>query len=96
MNFVQTGQLTRTVFVHKVKDLNITPVELDISLLNPRPRELSHHNYPLTEPIIVRKRKESDELYLVRDGNHRVQQAKELGNATILAIIAPNPWPVTE
>ena len=96
MNFVQTSQLTRTVFVHKVKDLNITPVELDISLLNPRPRELSHHNYPLTKHIIVRKRKESDKLYSVRDGNHRVQQAKELGNATILAIIAPNPWPVTE
>ena len=96
MNFIQTRQLTRIAFLNKVKDLNITPVELDISLLNPRPRVLSHHNYPLTKPIIVRKRKESDELYSVRDGNHRVQQAKELGNATILAIIAPNPWPVTE
>ena len=96
MNFIQTRQLTRTAFLNRVKALNITPVELDISLLDNNPKVLSHHNYPLTKPIIVRKRKESDKLYSVRDGNHRVQQAKELGNATILAIIAPNPWPVTE
>ena len=95
MNFLEMRRLSFVAFLENVKALDLTPVELDISLLDSRPRVLDR-TYSLTDPIVVQKRPPTAELYTVRDGNTRVQQAKELGKTTILAIIAPNPMPTIE
>ena len=90
MDFINQIRVVRTSWLKKVKKLNITPIELELSLIKPiTPIKLTHHNYPLTKPIIVQKLDES-KLYKVRDGNHRVQQAWDLGNTKILSIIVPS------
>tara|TARA_R100001530_G_scaffold724_1_gene1200 strand:- start:1229 stop:1501 length:273 start_codon:yes stop_codon:yes gene_type:complete len=83
----------RLGFLSKVKKLklSIPPVKLDIKLIKPKRSGriiLNHHNYPLDEPIIVQKR--DDDMYLIRDGHHRYQQALDLNHTEILSIIIPS------
>ena len=40
---------------------------------------VKQYNYPLDKPIIVKEEKSKSGFYVIKDGNHRYQQALELG-----------------
>ena len=85
--------LVRRSILRKVKELNLTPVLIDVTQIKPRHTlVLDHHDYPTDEPIIIQKYPDS-ELYVLRDGGHRYQQAIDLGSTQILSVIAPYPMP---
>ena len=90
MNALHQSRTTRLAYRRKVLKLEITPVMVDVGLIKERsPKTITHHNYPLDLPILISKRPSSSEFYSIRDGRHRYQQALELGNTHILAIIGP-------
>ncbi len=86
MDFVLQASINHRNKIEKIEKLNITPVELDINLINFKHHgmELEHHNYPTDKPILVEKK---DDYYSIIDGNHRYKQALDLGKLTILSKI---------
>ena len=85
--------LVRRSFLRNVKELNLTPVLIDVTQIKHDSKlVLDHHDYPTDKPIVLQKYPDS-ELYDIRDGTHRYQQAIDLGSTQILSVIAPYPMP---